>query len=149
MSEGVKCVGYEDSLRQARELLILEINELKEQLARKEQNLKKLDAFLKEPYPNSGNSASLTKSVVEIVYRLVSSQGHPITAKAVVKEFFKHRQDVNESTIRSTLYQVSRKQKPTEIEVEGNKIGVSVIKDGPTYDIQVVTDSKELKQAHA
>lgn len=149
MREGVNAVSYEDSLRQARELLILEINELKEQLARKEQNLKKLDAFLKEPYGNSGNGTSLTKSIVEIVYRLVSSQGHPITAKAVVKDFFKHRQDVNESTIRSTLYQVSRKQKPTEIEVDGNKIGVSVIKDGPTYDIKVVTEGHDLEKAHA
>ena len=142
-------MGYEDSLRQARELLILEINELKEQLARKEQNLKKLDAFLREPYTSSGNGTSLTKSIVEIVYQLVSSHGHPITAKAVVKEFFKHRQDVNESTIRSTLYQVSRKQKPTEIEVNGSRIGVSVIKDGPTYDVKVAGDGQEVKKAHA
>ena len=48
-------MGYEDSLRQARELLISEINELKEQLARKEQHLRKLDSFLKEPYAGSRN----------------------------------------------------------------------------------------------
>jgi len=142
-------VGYEDSLRQARELLLLEINELKEQLARKEQNLRKLDAFLREPYTSSGNGISLTKRIVQIVYQLVSSQGHPITAKAVVKEFFKQRQDVNESTIRSTLYQVSRKQKPTEIEVGGNKIAVFVIKDGPTYNVEAAEDSQAEKKAHA
>lgn len=143
-------MGYEESLRQARELLIAEINDLKEQLARKEQSLKKLDSFFKEPYVASENEGSLTKSIVEIVYRLVTAQQQPITAKAVVKEFFKFRKDVNESTIRSTLYQVSRKQKPTEIEIDGNIIPVAVVKDGPSYNIVVVNQqpSSELKQAN-
>ncbi|NLM70260.1 MAG: hypothetical protein GX177_09735 [Firmicutes bacterium] len=143
-------MGYEDSLRQARELLISEINELKEQLARKEQHLRKLDSFLKEPYAGSRNGTSLTKTVVEIVYRLVNAENKPITAKDVVKEFFKYRQDVNESTIRSTLYQVSRKQKPTEIEIDEGSIAVEIIKDGPTYNVAVVGDADcKLKQAHA
>ena len=122
MREGVNAVSYEDSLRQARELLILEINELKEQLARKEQNLKKLDAFLKEPYGSSGNgtidkSTKLSTACIQ--------PGHPITAKQSSR-LFKYRQDVNESTIIHLA--PGRKQKPTEIEVDGNKIGVSVIK---------------------
>ncbi|HHT35704.1 MAG: hypothetical protein ACE3NC_04220 [Candidatus Wallacebacter cryptica] len=143
-------MGYEDSLRQARELLISEINHLKDELAKKEQHLRKLDSFLREPYTSGRNGTSLTKSVVEIVYRLVKAENEPITAKAVVKEFFKHRQDVNESTIRSTLYQVSRKQKPTEIEVEGSVIAVEIIKDGPTYDVAVVSEAEpSFKEAHA
>ncbi len=143
-------MGFEDSLRHARELLIAEINELREELARKEYNLRKLDSFLKEPHSSNTNGYSLTKNIVEIVYRLVVAQKQAVTAKAVVKEFYKHNKDVNESTIRSTLYQVSKKQKPTEIIVNGSKLAVEIIKDGPTYDVTVVgTDEQELKQANA
>ena len=143
-------MGFEDSLRHARELLIAEINELREELARKEYNLRKLDSFLKEPQSSNTNGYSLTKNIVEIVYRLVAGQKQAVTAKAVVQEFYKHNKDVNESTIRSTLYQVTKKQKPTEIIVNGNKLAVEIIKDGPTYDVTVVgTDEQELKHANA
>lgn len=143
-------MGYEDSLRQAKELLVAEINELKDKLAKKEQSLKRLELFLKEPLSNNENGYSLTKSIVEIVFKLVSDQKQPVTAKAIVKEFFKNRQDVNESTIRSTLYQVSKKQKPTEISVNSKKIDVEIIKDGPTYDVNVVDQNEQiLKQVNA
>ncbi|NMB39369.1 MAG: hypothetical protein GX994_07360 [Firmicutes bacterium] len=143
-------MGFEDSLRHARELLIAEINELREELAKKEYNLRKLDSFLKEPQSSNTNGYSLTKNIVEIVYRLVAGQKQAVTAKAVVQEFYKHNKDVNESTIRSTLYQVTKKQKPTEIIVNGNKLAVEIIKDGPTYDVTVVgTDEQELKHANA
>ena len=136
-------MGYEESLRQAKELLLAEINGLKEQLAKKELSLKKLESFLKEPHKKDDTLGSLTQNIVEIVYQLVSSQKQPVTAKAVVQEFYKTRNDVNESTIRSTLYQVSRKQKSTDIVVDENNIAVNILKKGPTYDIEVVDPVKE------
>lgn len=143
-------MGFEDSLRQAKELLIAEINELREELARKEHNLRKLDSFLKDPQSSNTNGYSLTKNIVETVYQLVAVQKQAVTAKAVVKEFYKHHKDVNESTIRSTLYQVSKKQKPTEIIFNGNRLNVEIIKDGPTYDVAIVnSEVQELKQANA
>ncbi len=145
----METVGYENSLRQAREILITEINDLKEQLARKELSLRKLDSFLKEPYESSYSGISLTQRVVEIVYELVSEHNKPITAKEVVKEFHQERKDVNESTIRSTLYQVSRKQKPTEIEVNGHTIDVAIIKEGPIYDVEIVNTTAELEHINA
>lgn len=141
-------MSYEDSLRKAKELLLVEINELKDQLAHKEQNLKKLDSFLKEPQGHN-NRCSLTKNIVEIVYRLVTHERQPVTAKAVVKEFYRHRNDVNESTIRSTLYQVSKKQKPTNVDVDNQKIAVTVLKEGPTYDIVIANNGTVIKQAQA
>ncbi len=136
-------MGYEESLRQAKELLLAEINGLKEKKKKKELSLKKLESFLKEPHKKDDTLGSLTQNIVEIVYQLVSSQKQPVTAKAVVQEFYKTRNDVNESTIRSTLYQVSRKQKSTDIVVDENNIAVNILKKGPTYDIEVVDPVKE------
>ena len=50
------------------------------------------------------------------------------------------REDVNESTIRSTLYQVTRKMRPTEIMVGDGVEKVRVVKIGPLYDVQLVTE---------
>ena len=50
------------------------------------------------------------------------------------------REDVNESTIRSTLYQVTRKMRPTEIIVGDGVEKVRVVKNGPLYDVQLVTE---------
>lgn len=130
-------MGYEESLRQARDLLAAEIKQLKEQLDRKEASLRKLESFLKEPYKQDGNGESLTQQIVELVYTLVERENKPVSAKMVIKEFYKNRNDVNESTIRSTLYQVTRKQKPTEVKVDGGSVWVRVLKDGPLYDIRI------------
>lgn len=137
-------MGYEESLRQAKNLLVEEIDGLREQLARKELSLKKLNSFLKEPHGYDDNGISLTCYIVELVYRLVLAEGEPVTAKAVVQEFYRNRSDVNESTIRSTLYQVSRKQKPTCIQHKNARVAVQIIKDGPTYNVKIIeNDHKE------
>ncbi len=133
-------MGYEESLRQAKELLMAEINGLKEQLSKKESSLRKLELFLKEPLKKGESSGTLTQNIVEIVYRLAKNQNQGVTAKAVVQEFYKLRNDVNESTIRSTLYQVSRKQKPTHILIEDTTLSIYVLKKGPTYDVEQVED---------
>ena len=67
-----------------------------------------------------------------------------VTAKQVVKEFRKQRSDVNESTIRSTLYQVSRKQKPTVIDVDGQKIPVYVIKMHQLITLRLLMISRKV-----
>ena len=135
-------MGYEESLRQAKELLMVEIESLKEQLGRKEASLKKLDSFLREPGKKEDDAISLTQQIVELVFSLVNDGGQPVSAKAVVKEFFQKRTDVNESTIRSTLYQVTRKQKPTEIADGDKEVSVRVIKEGPYYDISFEDDKQ-------
>ncbi len=132
-------MNYEESLRQAKVALQEEILDLREQLAKKEASLRKIDAFLREPYRKHSSGSSLTQQVVALVERLGTHDMQPVSAKAVVKEFMKERDDVNESTIRSTLYQVSRKQKPTEIIVDGSSFQVRVVKQGPMYSVQRVT----------
>lgn len=134
-------MNYEESLRQAKALLQEEIRELREQLAGKEASLRKIEAFLREPYQRNASGRSLTQQVVALVERLANHEMQPVSAKRVVREFMKERDDVNESTIRSTLYQVSRKQKPTEIIVDGNPFRVRVLKQGPMYSVQKVVDS--------
>lgn len=57
----------------------------------------------------------------------------------MVQQFSLKRNDVNESTIRSTLYQVTRKIRPTEITVDDEIRRVKVLKDGPLYNIELVT----------
>ena len=59
-------------------------------------------------------------------------------ARTVVQEFVRERDDVNESTIRSTLYQVTRKIRPTEIMVDDHTKQVRVLKNGPLYDVEIV-----------
>lgn len=135
-------MSYEESLRQAWELLSEEIAILREQLEMKEISLKKLESFIKEPYRKEQYGGSLTQSIVKVLYNL-TRENQVVTAKQVVKEFRKQRSDVNESTIRSTLYQVSRKQKPTVIDVDGQNIPVYVIKNGPTYNIEIANDQQE------
>lgn len=136
-------MSYEESLKQACQLLAAEVETLRAQLEKKETSLRKLESFMKEPYQKEEYNGSLTKCIVSVLYNLVTSRKQVVTAKLVVKEFNKIRNDVNESTIRSTLYQVSRKQKPTILNVHGTNVPVSVIKNGPTYDIQIVRDEQE------
>ncbi len=57
----------------------------------------------------------------------------------MIEEFAGRRQDVNPSTIRSTLYQVTRKLRPTEIAVGEGIKQVRVLKDGPLYDVELVS----------
>ncbi len=141
-------MGFEESLKEAKKSLVAEINALKDELARKECSLRKLESFLKGTQSTDGNGYSLTQNIAKTVYQLVSNEKKAITAKAVVKEFSKHRKDVNESTIRSTLYQVSKKQKPTQIFVNGQGLAIEIIKDGPTYDVAVV-EEETTKVKHA
>lgn len=133
-------MGYQEILRQARDLLEGEIAELKAQLNQKENNLKRLDSFLKEPYRPKGEQASLTQQIVTVLYHLAQEQDEGVSARAVVENFTQRRRDVNESTIRSTLYQVTRKLSPTKIKVGDSIKHVKVHKQGPLYGIEEVVN---------
>lgn len=132
-------MGYREQLRQARELLQAEILELQVFLGNKEQDLRKLDGLLKENGGKRGERQSLTSQVVEALYILAQEAPDGVPARAVVQEFSRQRDDVNESTIRSTLYQVTRKMRPTEIKVDENVEQVRVHKNGSLYDVELVS----------
>src|SRR5690554_428302 len=108
-------MSYREQLRQARDILQGEIQELHRSLVSKEMDLRKLDGLLKETGSRRGAGPSLTSQIVEALYVLAQDSPDGVPARAVVKEFAQARDDVNESTIRSTLYQVTRKLRPTEI----------------------------------
>lgn len=133
-------MGYREQLRQAREILHGEIQELQAKLAEKERDLRKLDSLLKESGTRRGGGPSLTSQIVEALYQLTKENPDGVPARAVVEKFGKIRDDVNESTIRSTLYQVTRKMRPTEIMVGDAVEKVRVVKSGPLYDVQLVSE---------
>lgn len=133
-------MGYRAQLQQAREILHSEIAELQRKLAAKEQDLRKLDSLLKESGSQRGSGPSLTSQIVEALYLLAQESPDGVPARAVVQRFTQMREDVNESTIRSTLYQVTRKMRPTEIMVGDGVEKVRVVKNGPLYDVQLVTE---------
>lgn len=133
-------MGYRDQLRQARELLQAEILELQLFLGNKEHDLRKLDGLLKETSGQREGQRTLTSQVVEALYILAQEAPDGVPARAVVQEFSRERDDVNESTIRSTLYQVTRKMRPTEIKVDEQVEQVRVYKNGPLYDVELVTE---------
>ncbi|NMB00328.1 MAG: hypothetical protein GX971_02230 [Firmicutes bacterium] len=133
-------MSYREQLRQAREILNEEIQALQSNLAAKEQDLRKLDSLLKETGSSRGAGPSLTSQIVEALYVLAQESPEGVPARAVVQKFGRGRDDVNESTIRSTLYQVTRKMRPTEIMVGEEIEKVRVIKKGPLYDVQLVTE---------
>lgn len=137
-------MGYREQLRQARELLQEEILELQALLATKELDLRKLDGLLRETGVRRGGQPSLTSQIVEALYILTQEAPDGVPARAVVQEFGRLREDVNESTIRSTLYQVTRKMRPTEIMADDGIKSVRVLKNGPLYDVELV--SKETPQ---
>lgn len=132
-------MGYREQLRQARELLQAEILELQAVLATKELDLRKLDGLLKESGVRRGGQPSLTSQIVEALYLLAQETPDGVPARAVVQEFTRRREDVNESTIRSTLYQVTRKMRPTDIMVDEGVKSVRVNKNGPLYDVELVS----------
>lgn len=134
-------MGYHQALRQARELLEAEIAELKRQLEHKEASLKRLQAFLREPQP-AGKRTSLTQEIVTVLYNLVQERGGAVPARDVVEAFVQRRVDVNESTIRSTLYQVTRKLSPTQVKTDDGAKHVKVRKHGPLYDVEEVAPTK-------
>lgn len=101
-------MSYREQLRQARDILQGEIQELHRSLVSKEMDLRKLDGLLKETGSRRGAGPSLTSQIVEALYVLAQDSADGVPARAVVKEFAQARDDVNESTIRSTLYQVTR-----------------------------------------
>ncbi len=136
----VMTMGYREQLRQARELLQNEIAELQSKLAAKEQDLRKLDSLLRESGSQRGSRPSLTAQIVATLYLLAQESPDGVPARAVVQKFAQLRDDVNESTIRSTLYQVTRKMRPTEIVVGDAVERVRVVKNGPIYDVQLVTE---------
>ncbi|NLM40402.1 MAG: hypothetical protein GX205_10150, partial [Firmicutes bacterium] len=105
-------MGYQAILRQARDLLEGEIAELRAQLEQKEANLRRLDSFLRDPARPKSGEPSLTQQVVAVLYNLTQETEGGVPARAVVEAFIQKRRDVNESTIRSTLYQVTRKLSP-------------------------------------
>jgi hypothetical protein len=76
---------------------------------------------------------------VEVLHSLAKDSPEGVSARAVVQEFGQTRDDVNESTIRSTLYQVTRKMRPTEIVLGDEVQQVRVIKNGPLYDVELVS----------
>lgn len=131
-------MGYREQLRQARDLLQQEIQEVQLGLASKELDLRKLDSLLKETGKMRGG-ASLTSQIVETLYNLARDTSEGVSARAVVQKFGRNRDDVNESTIRSTLYQVTRKMRPTEITVDEGAEWVRVTKNGPLYDVELLT----------
>ncbi|HBG00384.1 MAG TPA: hypothetical protein DDW87_02255 [Firmicutes bacterium] len=108
-------------------------------LISKEMDLRKLDGLLKETGNRRGVGPSLTSQIVEALYVLAQDSPEGVPARAVVQEFAQARDDVNESTIRSTLYQVTRKLRPTEISVGDDVQRVRVVKNGPLYDVELVT----------
>lgn len=132
-------MSYREQLRQARDILQGEIQDLHHSLASKEMDLRKLDGLLKETGSRRGAGPSLTSQIVEALYVLAQDSADGVPARAVVKEFAQARDDVNESTIRSTLYQVTRKLRPTEICVGDGVEQVRVVKNGPLYDVELVT----------
>ncbi|HHT91205.1 MAG: hypothetical protein ACOX57_11975 [Limnochordia bacterium] len=132
-------MSYREQLRQARDILQGEIQELHRSLVSKEMDLRKLDGLLKETGSRRGAGPSLTSQIVEALYVLAQDSPDGVPARAVVKEFAQARDDVNESTIRSTLYQVTRKLRPTEICVGDGVEQVRVVKNGPLYDVELVT----------
>lgn len=131
-------MGYKEPLRQARELLLMEIGDLRTQLGKKEYELRRLDSFLKESDQDRSHTVSLTKQIVAALYVLAQQSSEGVPARAVVQEFVRERDDVNESTIRSTLYQVTRKIRPTEIMVDDQTKQVRVLKNGPLYGVEIV-----------
>ncbi|HHY15262.1 MAG TPA: hypothetical protein GX521_04210 [Firmicutes bacterium] len=132
-------MGYQEQLREAREILQKEIKELHDNLASKEFALRKIDGILKGSGSGRGRRPSLTSQIVEALYSLSKEHERGVPAKAVIEEFAGRRQDVNPSTIRSTLYQVTRKLRPTEIAVGEGIKQVRVLKDGPLYDVELVS----------
>jgi hypothetical protein len=135
-------MSYREQLRQAREILEGEIQELRMSLASKEMDLRKLDGLLKETGGRRGAGPSLTSQIVEVLHTLAKDSPDGVSAMAVVQEFVQNRDDVNESTIRSTLYQVTRKIRPTEIGVGDEVQRVRVIKKGPLYDVVLVSEQE-------
>lgn len=135
-------MSYREQLRQAREILEGEIQELRMSLASKEMDLRKLDGLLKETGGRRGAGPSLTSQIVEVLHTLAKDSPDGVSARAVVQEFVQNRDDVNESTIRSTLYQVTRKIRPTEIGVGDEIQRVRVIKKGPLYDVVLVSEQE-------
>ncbi|MCK9524641.1 MAG: hypothetical protein M0R49_01775 [Limnochordia bacterium] len=135
-------MSYREQLRQAREILQGEIRELQVGLASKEMDLRKLDGLLRETGARRGTGPSLTSQIVAILHALAKDSPEGVSARAVVQEFGQTRDDVNESTIRSTLYQVTRKMRPTEITVGDVVQEVRVVKNGPLYDIELVSEQE-------
>ncbi|HHT74403.1 MAG TPA: hypothetical protein GX008_11905 [Firmicutes bacterium] len=131
-------MGYQQVLRQARDLLEAEIADLRRQLEHKEASLKRLQAFLREPQP-AGERTSLTQEIVTVLYNLVQDRDAGVPAREVVEAFTQRRGDVNESTIRSTLYQVTRKLSPTPVKVGDGVKHVKVRKHGPLYDVEEIS----------
>ncbi len=84
----------------------------------------------------------MTSQIVAILHALAKDSPEGVSARAVVQEFGQTRDDVNESTIRSTLYQVTRKMRPTEITVGDVVQEVRVVKNGPLYDIELVSEQE-------
>ena len=110
-------------------------------MAAKEQDLRKLDNLLREAGVPRGSRPSLTSQIVETLYLLAKDNPDGVPARAVVQRFAQLRDDVNESTIRSTLYQVT-KAGPTEIVVGDCVERVRVVKNGPLYDVELVTEQE-------
>lgn len=131
-------MGYREQLRQARSILQEEIRDLEVALQQKAFDLRKLDSLLKDTGELRQAGPSLTAQIVETLYLLAQTSPEGVPARLVVQEFSRGREDVNESTIRSTLYQVVRKRRPTEIQVGNATQKVRVMKAGPLYDVELV-----------
>jgi len=135
-------MSYREQLRQAREILQEEVQELRLCLASKEMDLRKLDGLLKETGSKRRPGPSLTSQIVAVLHNLAQDSPEGVSARAVVQKFGQARSDVNESTIRSTLYQVTRKLRPTEISVGDGVQQVRVVKKGPLYDVELVAEQE-------
>ncbi|HHU62579.1 MAG: hypothetical protein QM401_08940 [Bacillota bacterium] len=135
-------MSYREQLRQARCLLEREIQELHKNLIAKERDLKKLEGLLKDKGAKRGDEGSLTSQIVQALYLLAKEQDTGVPARTVVQEFIQQRDDVNESTIRSTLYQVTRKMRPTEIAVGEDIKLVKVLKEGPLYNVELISEQE-------
>ncbi len=136
-------MGYQAILRQARDLLESEIVELRAQLEQKEASLRRLESFLKEPARPKSGEPSLTQQVVAVLYTLIQDTDEGVPARTVVEAFSQKRRDVNESTIRSTLYQVTRKLSPTKIRIGDSIKHVKVNKKGPLYNIEEISPEED------
>ena len=102
-----------------------------------------LNSFLRDPTRPKSGEPSLTQQVVAVLYNLTQETEGGVPARAVVEAFIQKRRDVNESTIRSTLYQVTRKLSPTKIRIGDSTTHVKVTKKGPLYNVEEISSEEE------
>ena len=135
-------MGYQQILLQARNLLEAEIAELRQQLEHKEASLKRLRPSFREPHLAERTHIPDAKRSSLFFTPWYRTELGGVPAREVVEAFLQRRRDVNESTIRSTLYQVTH-QAQSHASQSGDTIKhVKVRKQGPLYDVEEISPEK-------